>query len=367
MTMGSEAPDRQPQLSSIQLGRGVAATLVVLFHATGIMHLPKYWGTSAFGDVFAFGEAGVSYFFVLSGFIIYLIHRKDIGLGLQGDVAARFTLKRIIRIYPTYWIVLAGLVLSNIVLFALVPPHDLKTIVSNVTLAPLDLRHRAISGAYLAVAWTLFHEVVFYLVFGLLILSRRIGLVVATAWAGVCAIGLFMDMPFMFESVNLLFLFGIAACAAYRSNRVPTPFLLMVGGICAFLLLGMESNYRGILDDEVRHLGYGLAGAIAIVGACHLERNGKLGIGASGRLLGDASYSLYLIHFPLLSALAKVLVHFTWTRALPAEIIFVVMVVTCLAAGIIFHLVVERPLLSWMTTLIRKPAPAAPAAVASGP
>lgn len=67
------------RLSSIESARGIAAFMVVLFHTTGIMNLPKYFSVMPLGGVFGFGHAGVDFFFVLSGFIILFIHYDDIG------------------------------------------------------------------------------------------------------------------------------------------------------------------------------------------------------------------------------------------------------------------------------------------------
>ena len=60
----------------IQNYRGIAALLVVLFHTSG---MTKYYfmDESYLTWLFEFGHAGVEFFFVLSGFIIYRIHRVD--------------------------------------------------------------------------------------------------------------------------------------------------------------------------------------------------------------------------------------------------------------------------------------------------
>lgn len=60
--------------------RGIAALLVVLYHAGVTLEKEKYFGESAryIHDVFYFGgDAGVAFFFVLSGYLINVIHRED--------------------------------------------------------------------------------------------------------------------------------------------------------------------------------------------------------------------------------------------------------------------------------------------------
>ena len=49
--------------------------------------------------------SGVDIFFVLSGFIIYFIHAKDIG---RPQRIYNFAKKRLSRVYPAYWVVLLG-------------------------------------------------------------------------------------------------------------------------------------------------------------------------------------------------------------------------------------------------------------------
>tara|TARA_R100001460_G_scaffold91283_1_gene133035 strand:+ start:417 stop:704 length:288 start_codon:yes stop_codon:yes gene_type:complete len=58
--------------NSLQIGRAVAALLVVLHHAT--LGSRKFYG-EAFGGFWGFGNIGVDFFFVLSGFIIYWAHK----------------------------------------------------------------------------------------------------------------------------------------------------------------------------------------------------------------------------------------------------------------------------------------------------
>ncbi|MEP7101383.1 MAG: acyltransferase family protein, partial [Burkholderiales bacterium] len=64
---------------SLQVCRAIAALLVVLFHLGGTFAQDKYFGFKAIDSVFAWGDAGVDFFFVLSGFLIATVHYKDFG------------------------------------------------------------------------------------------------------------------------------------------------------------------------------------------------------------------------------------------------------------------------------------------------
>lgn len=52
-------------LLGIQAGRGIAALLVVLFHAERALTLPQYVGHSPLGGVTNFGHAGVDFLFCI--------------------------------------------------------------------------------------------------------------------------------------------------------------------------------------------------------------------------------------------------------------------------------------------------------------
>ncbi len=73
----TQKTSRQP-FQSIQAMRGLAAMSVAAHHTSLIMAESKYGGVSAFEAVTSKGWIGVNFFFVLSGFIIFLAHSKDI-------------------------------------------------------------------------------------------------------------------------------------------------------------------------------------------------------------------------------------------------------------------------------------------------
>ena len=93
------------RISNVEAGRGLAALLVVLYHADKYYFAaPKYWTHDAFGGLFGFGHSGVEFFFVLSGFIMLMVHQGDIG---KTSRVIPFLRRRFERIYPFFWVVLA--------------------------------------------------------------------------------------------------------------------------------------------------------------------------------------------------------------------------------------------------------------------
>jgi len=107
-------PVAQPvQLDGLTIARGLAAWLVVLFHIrSGIRWLPD--GAMAVIDK---GYLAVDFFFLLSGFVIYLSTHKTM---LHDGIAAipAFLRRRFARIYPLHAVMLGATVLFVLLLMA---------------------------------------------------------------------------------------------------------------------------------------------------------------------------------------------------------------------------------------------------------
>lgn len=149
-------PQDVPGLNAI---RGLAAAAVVATHvgfSTGTT------SAGAFGAMVSRLDIGVSIFFLLSGFLLYRpwVWRDA---GLAGPVnTPRYFLKRFLRIFPLYWVVLA------VALIAVADNHSLgpTKMVANATLTQIYLPDALVHA--LTQAWSLATEVSFYLVLPLL-------------------------------------------------------------------------------------------------------------------------------------------------------------------------------------------------------
>jgi len=332
-------------LRSLQIGRGIAALMVVLFHLNGsIWGIGKYF-PQKFSGLFSFGNAGVQFFFVLSGFIIFLVHAKDIG---KPHTFGSFLFKRFVRVYPTYWIVL----FLTVPVFFVVPSYgvgDERTfsrIVTSALLLPYS------KDPILRVAWTLVHEVMFYAFFSICILKPTLGKWLFAIWQIAC-IGntVFGSAEFPYSVLlsanNILFSFGLLTAHLYISWRCPKPGVVACAGILAFFATGLHEVYAWQpLSNDAYVLLFGASSAIAILGACNHERNHGLRTPRFFDVLGSASYSIYLIHFPLLSLAAKVLFATGLAIIVPEPIWFTLILIAVVFAGILFSKLVEMPLIS---------------------
>jgi peptidoglycan/LPS O-acetylase OafA/YrhL len=328
--------------------RGIAAAAVVVFHCGSILAQPEYGGEVLFGGVTVYGKLGVNLFFLLSGFIILKAHQID--LGRRGSLP-RYAFRRLIRIFPIYWIVLTlNIMVSTTGLggpdFSWAP----ENIASAYVLVPL-------SGEVslpLKVAWSLFYEIRFYLVFALALaltmLSKRLLLWLAVAWLAAIAAAAVqgaMDPLELLSPWNLYFITGMGICwLSERLDRSLAPlfFAAAAAGVAGFFALGPT---EAILSDGVTATTYWFLPVFAalLMGAVLLEPKAH---GAPAPLLvaGDASYSIYLIHTMVIAGLAVLARLVGFDDTIGGYGFFVFAFCAAVAAGVILFLAVERPLLT---------------------
>jgi len=332
---------------SIEAGRGIAALLVVLYHADRLATNPAYWHARAFGGAFIGGHAGVEFFFVLSGFIIAHVHAHDIG---RPDRLRRYVARRFDRVYPLYWLVLTGIVALTL-LGPAVPS------LRHVDAAVIARSYLLVGGdshdGVLTVSWTLFHEILFYAAFAVLIVDRRAGMVVSALWlaaivtsAAGASDGAGIIPAYVTSPLNLLFALGVATQIAVRQRRVRYPWLWVALGLTAFASLAAEEALAGGLGETARNLLYGIASAAALAGVVSRERDRPFAVPAAISVLGAASYSIYLIHYPALSIVARGMQRAGVMAAMPEDVGFTLLCVVVVGLGAAVHYVVERPLLT---------------------
>jgi len=338
-------------IQSLQAGRGIAAVMVLFYHMQGMFADSRYWGARPVGGFFDFGFAGVHFFFVLSGFIIALSHWDDIGTpaALRG-----FAWKRFSRVYPFYWAVTGVILLT----YTLLPTLDsaagrtsAPVVAGSFTLLPFA----GVDGV-LAVSWTLFHEVAFYCVFAVLILNRGIGILAFGLW--LLLIGFSPALPeswsYLASPLNLLFFLGIACFWLYKNKPVVRPGLVAMAGVAMFAVFGSLSIPQGVNENWFFVLGFGMSAAIGILGFAALEIGGALKIPKVLIILGSASYSIYLIHYPLIALMGKLLIKLG-LREYPG-ISWLIVGATAIAFGILAHYVIERPLTNILRRRLTRPA-----------
>jgi len=317
---------------SLQVGRGVAALLVLLSHVA-LLSVPRSnWNHLGLANVvFDFGHIGVCFFFVLSGFIMALVHGSDVG---RPERFVRFCRNRFFRIYPIYWLTLAlGLALN---LF-----NSTSNMISSLVLISRNNSHDTL----LFSAWTLYHEVSFYIVFALLILSRRYGGILATLWVGCILSGMagYKILPlYLSSSINLLFGMGVIAQRVMLRDSAWLVWPTFILSIVGFVVVSFQYALIDILPLAIRNLCYGLAAMFLIISVTKIEKLHSLRASYYAITLGNASYSLYLTNVLMIIVIEKLYIEINATLlgVWPSIVVFVL----CTGFGLAFHNYVEQPL-----------------------
>jgi len=340
---------------ALQAGRAIAATLVVLYHLGLYMANTDYFGIEAFSVPFAFGSAGVEFFFVLSGFIILSAHRSDI---FQPRKLGGYIKKRLIRIYPTYWIIFLPVFLLAITSTSLqhTVPHDIFVIVKSLLLVPQDKTVVGGTGApVLAVAWTLQYEMFFYLFFAFMILNRWLSIIFAVAilYNYIAAQSHTFPFSFLSQDYILLFAMGMLVSLACTSKRiiVSRPLLYVYTGAVMFICVALDTVADIDSLEAWSTILYGLSSCLMIFGLVKEEDAGRVVLGGNWmQLLGDSSYALYLIHLPLMSLLCKLslLTPLDKFGISGAIFFYFVTLSSCLLSSVAFHLRIEKPITAFL-------------------
>ena len=345
---------------SLQAGRAIAAILVVLFHLGGAIASEKYFGISAFAVPFSFGDAGVEFFFVLSGFIIFNAHRRDIS---KPHKVAEYIKKRLLRIYPTYWIIFFSVFLTALSSSSLrnSVPHDAPLIIQSLLLVPLDNEIVGGTGApVIIVAWTLQYEMSFYFFFALMIINRWAalagGLSILIAYIG-CSMASSCSFPlsFIHSDYILLFAMGMIVSAVHCSKlSLKKPIFIAFLGIFLFFLIALDKVIQLSMLPINKTLLYGLASSLIVLGFTRMENEGIV-IGGQKwlQLLGNSSYALYLMHFPLISILCKLFAHLGLNHygVMGAILSYCSIFSACVISAVVFHLWVEIPTIMFLRGL----------------
>lgn len=346
---------KNSKILSIQALRGIAAALVVIFHAQ--LGLVRYkddclypsW-LNRFQLTRELGAFGVDLFFVISG-VVFTYVLWD--MFAKPHTVPLFLKKRIIRIFPIYWIFLAAW--AALFFVKSVSGKELfnaEEVAFSFFLVPWpDGSNR---GAYtLFVAWALSYELYFYmLVATCLCFARRYFLPIICC--AVVAGNVFLSPSARFPVLTILssplmfeFIYGILIGYALRlCIRVPVSLALWALLLSLALLVLAKS---GSIPSEPRGYWLGIPAALCVMGAVFLERGGKIRIPGWLTALGDSSYSLYLSHPLILRAQIKILDRTDAWASIPADVLILTITLVSIAVGQIVYLWLEKPLTAWLS------------------
>jgi exopolysaccharide production protein ExoZ len=255
----------QNKLPGLQIARAVAALTIAYIHS-GHITMPFPPGTS-YPIPFANKFPAVELFFAISGFVICLIAAKPNFRPLP------FMVRRAFRLYPL-WIATSLIYLLQCRFALGYPEHHSPTFfVYSLTLLPTD------GHPFYDLGWTLQHEIAFYVLAALLVPTFGLLGLSAFLCAGIALDHIF-TLPWYFHQYAGYYPNFLAGIAAFAANRHLKPFGFWIPALSGLGLL------------FIGNLSYAPGLFLLLVGFVNMRPSGP----SVGVLLGDASYSIYLIH-----------------------------------------------------------------------
>jgi exopolysaccharide production protein ExoZ len=338
---------------SVQAMRAYSAFAVVLFHI--VMRQRQdfhHIGLPLTYPLYLMGHAGVDLFFIISGFIITTVNWK---LFAQRSALQDYIFKRLIRIYPLYWLTTLPLIPA-----AIYGVFNLKKTAAALFLLP------QYASSINPVAWTLAYEILFYAVFALfLIFSRRVLPVCVGTWVFLIMfkrafpnlVGHFSYIGPFLRPLNLEFIFGIAIAALVQAKILfRHPKLLIFIGIVGIAAVAALKHFGPDpypeYDGAKRAILFGAPCALILYGTIALECLKNSSYPKFVLLIGDASYSIYLTHFTLIRLLMLNPITSTVTDPVLFLLLEACIAIAVTLAGVLVHLKLEKPMLKGLKHLI---------------
>ena len=346
----------QQRYANIDGLRAIAALGVMIEHLFGdlLRQTPPAAGPmNTVGDTLvqnvSLGRFGVALFFLISGFVV------PFSIGGERPLA-HFAISRVFRLYPAFWFALA--VLATMAWLAAEPP-GMATVLANMAMAPTLFGQPWLSPIH----WTLFIELVFYVLVALLFSVdrlRHVGVLSALSLTLIAATVLpvqlrmhgVVNLPVQYLGMHLSSLFlglllRLWLVEGVKSARVSV-LVLAIAQFAALLSVSDFSLARGdnfIMEGRLPILAAYVLAFVVFLAAVRFGRPRSLMLARIGMI----SYSMYLFHW---------CVNVTVYRFLPftGQISDVATMLVCIALTLIVSLLVyrmvERPMIMLGRTIV---------------
>lgn len=287
---------KNERINEIDLYRFIAAIAVLIFHYAfrgsayddlSVMSYPQL------NPIAKYGYLGVQFFFMISGFVIFMT--------ATNATALSFIRSRAIRLYPAFWacctITFVAILIAEDPKFTATPSQYLI----NMTMASGFFQQPSIDGAY----WSIFVEIRFYILILIVLLLGRMKQAeyFMLAWLAYTAKTLAFGMDrFSVHLISEYSAFFIAGACLFLVRRDGISTLRLVNILGAFAL-GMHQAIKqaeNIAPIFKTDLSTGVVAAIItcffiILSLSALKKTGIIGR-KDWSTIGALTYPLYLIH-----------------------------------------------------------------------
>lgn len=328
--------NKNDRIEELDLFRGIAAILVILFHYT-TRYQELYGHKMNYIINVPFGKMAVSTFFILSGFLICKSINKE-------NSAVQFLWKRFIRMWPCYF---CAMIITTIVICIggdvfLERIPTIKQFICNLTMMPEYLGQKAIDGAY----WTQAIEIIFYfIVASIILLNKREKIKeISIVW---CVISIILNILIGNLNNKILKILGVLCISTYSQ--------LFITGILLYYLYNNDKDKKLIcfglalcLINQLLSLGiqYTIFYIVELVlfyliiiksaVKCHKFIEKKFII-----FISTISYPLYLVH----QMIGYVIINKLESIGLVNEIFIFIPITISIILADLLHKFVEEPVI----------------------
>jgi len=320
----------------LQIGRGVAALSVAYFHSYIALRAFPETAQHPIGPLADFGYLGVNLFFAISGYVICIVASKP------RFSPGSFAIKRIFRLYPMYWLTM--LLILLLIMWGKYRIEPIGHFLYSMTLLP---QHGAPA---FDPSWTLEREIVFYAITAAVV--PFVGIAgLAFVLAALALGGWWFANPWSFHLVSTVqadFLAGVLVFLMHERLRRFGSWMPMLAG--AALLFYTRSHDFAFSAP----ISFGMI----LLGMVNLKVPTQWRPIRVLIALGDASYSIYLLHYIvfILSVNLAAQIRIIWMLPLPDWACepwrYATLALCCGASHITFR-TVEAPMIAFGQRLAR--------------
>lgn len=337
----------------LDVSRFLAALVVLNSHFVGILGLPFLENSPNFKLALSFlwnGEAAVSYFFLLSGFVLAIKYlEEDFKLNL-----IEFYIQRIFRIYPLYifMLLLSVFVINNATKIGINP--DLNKGFMSIPIGIVQFFRECFlifntpsisAKLIIPQSWTLSIEFIFSLLIPFMILIVRQSIF----WL-ICA-SLILLKLFQIDANIILFAMGIILAKMHTNNQIKIkniylPLLLLIG-IFFF-------NFNFLFETRNKLTQYAIPFGSLLIFLFFLSKENTKSILQNVFLvkISNSSYSVYIVHMLIIKFFSLMIFHVILTSypslnnsTIWLFIYFITLVFVIIFSMLCYHFI-EKPFIS---------------------
>lgn len=358
------------KLDGLETLRGLAAIYVLVHHArwflwagytNGYLKQPDSFNffnkvLVYFFSIFIYGHEAVIFFFILSGFVIHLKYSNNLNQNITTFNFKQYLIRRIKRIYPPLlFALLFTFLIDSLGKHYAFPIYGDQTpfpiVKDNFTWSALVGNLSFLMNTYVDpwgsdfALWSLKFEWWFYMLYPLFFLLTR-----KSALAAFCLLLALYLLSFQTSiwpnklllqvfSCMIIWWFGVILADSY-TGRLKLSFKLFIPFLLVIPLLVLSRNK---IDKQIQDVlwGLGLSGLLALfLQLIKQNRLPKIFISLKG--LGSFSYTLYIIHTPILVFMSGYLLKRYKGLPLTFEFVFLGIFI-CLLFSWLVHFAVEKP------------------------